>query len=1112
MVVELCSGGSLDELLACDQKLPVNIIRDFTIDICKGLHYLHSNMTIHGDLTPKNIYLDGMNNMLKISNFNLSQRIHEDLGTTFLSIDKDCNLQEMLERDEKYRPVDEHQNSNPNSGTTKTNNVQNLAPKRAIINTFEGDMYSLGCIIYEMTTGCHPTLDQNPTENSDLLQKTPESQTLHDLIKRLLEPDPTLRMRWRELLIHPFFNDRLQYLISENEIINDSSIAITEQLLQSNLIEKDQENLNETVADSIAISISEPHNQIKANLSMANRIHDQNGVADSQETVIASSDASEDTIKPGASVKLNDDYQVSLKTQKKEGSNLERIDSDAMSIKSYTTQKEKEKIVESPEVASNEKTSKTHIPTPRLDAKSADVYKKKQRHLQNLKNFSNQNRSRDRSNLNSQNKSRKGSDLEKNSGLEFLNLSDFDHSEYLDNLLRCNSPPEILPCIDNTRLWKFNLVPHHGKFVKNISGVKSSINDIIYKIYSNIPPGSSNAPTEDDYNELLKKINEYFASCSPNERTIHYLLEAAYHILLFCQPEVTARFFPIVLKYLQYKNSPNKFEVRIRAAKLLARSARMIPSDARLLDGLNILMNELRSNNAIKNIKNEFRCYLLSSLIDTANCMESDLISDGKMQVVLNILLKNCAASFSALQAIALKGMENLNLYNSISTNQISAIWSCLRHANNDLVKVTASKVLWKCFSYHSGLNGMTIESPGHGPGGLYNNNNLNLIVDHLEISYPVKMTSHMTSIVIDLLRHKKEIHINDLIKIYRKLQKLLDSPNLFVRGKVYIALAIISSGNNNLDQNSTLTSEICTAKVIATVEREIRRIAMFSLKERTSSASHGFAANGRSVSSISRGSSRKGDSETQDDIEKRTFLSKCLNYFGNVMCQNIAQNLDSIVDLFNPKSVDAEKENNHQIRLSKSEQKFTVKTLHTSVHLTSSNIFKKLFIHSKDSHSNPDSNSNSVKSKLASILSGIVSISKSTSCTSWFDEIAIELLVIIQSIVETSDNKIITLLMKFIAVQCVSSDPPKSLAIRIVCDLLESKINGNKSRSDFQELRELLVGEDLLVPEVESGKSQMWQPARMLIDGVRDAIFGVCILMEYVDLTFFFYYYQSYQ
>ena len=89
------------------------------MQICEGLNIIHDNKIIHRDLTPDNIFIDD-NNKIKIGDFGISKII-----TTF----------------NKY-------------AKTQIGKSHYLAPEidKGIEYNNKVDIYSLGCIIYELFT------------------------------------------------------------------------------------------------------------------------------------------------------------------------------------------------------------------------------------------------------------------------------------------------------------------------------------------------------------------------------------------------------------------------------------------------------------------------------------------------------------------------------------------------------------------------------------------------------------------------------------------------------------------------------------------------------------------------------------------------------------------------------------------------------------------------------------------------------------------------------------------------------------------------------------------------------------------------------------------------
>lgn len=58
MIMELSTGGSLDDLIKTRKDLSLRIKLDLALDIANGMSYLHRLHVVHRDLKPGNIVLD----------------------------------------------------------------------------------------------------------------------------------------------------------------------------------------------------------------------------------------------------------------------------------------------------------------------------------------------------------------------------------------------------------------------------------------------------------------------------------------------------------------------------------------------------------------------------------------------------------------------------------------------------------------------------------------------------------------------------------------------------------------------------------------------------------------------------------------------------------------------------------------------------------------------------------------------------------------------------------------------------------------------------------------------------------------------------------------------
>uniref|UniRef100_A0A8C0FBM5 Unc-51 like kinase 4 n=1 Tax=Bubo bubo TaxID=30461 RepID=A0A8C0FBM5_BUBBB len=165
LVVELCTGGSLESVIAQDEHLPEDVVREFGVDLITGLYHIHKLGIIFCDLTPGKILLEG-SGTLKFSNFCLAKVDGENLEEVFALV-----------------------GSEEGEG-----DVSESTPQRYLKNKFRGsplytapeiikgedfskasDLWSLGCLLHEMFSGCKPPFF---------------SDSFSELIEKILCEDP----------------------------------------------------------------------------------------------------------------------------------------------------------------------------------------------------------------------------------------------------------------------------------------------------------------------------------------------------------------------------------------------------------------------------------------------------------------------------------------------------------------------------------------------------------------------------------------------------------------------------------------------------------------------------------------------------------------------------------------------------------------------------------------------------------------------------------------------------------------------------------------------------------------------------------------------------------
>uniref|UniRef100_A0A3B4EAU1 Protein kinase domain-containing protein n=1 Tax=Pygocentrus nattereri TaxID=42514 RepID=A0A3B4EAU1_PYGNA len=208
LVVELCTGGTLQAVISQDECLSDDIVREFAMDLLKGLKYIHDSGIVFSDLTPAKILLDGPGT-LKYSNFCLAKAQGENL-------------------EEFFAIVMSEDGGDSKECATPRKNIKNrtqgsplyCAPEvlRGDNTSVSSDLWALGCILYEMFAGKPPFFSESFTGLVDLIlhedpptpmQKGPScsqpSPEFQSLLRGLLQKDPLNRLNWEQLLLHPFW-------------------------------------------------------------------------------------------------------------------------------------------------------------------------------------------------------------------------------------------------------------------------------------------------------------------------------------------------------------------------------------------------------------------------------------------------------------------------------------------------------------------------------------------------------------------------------------------------------------------------------------------------------------------------------------------------------------------------------------------------------------------------------------------------------------------------------------------------------------------------------------------------------------------------------------------
>lgn len=239
--------SDLHKLLAKLGSLGETRSQKITFDLVSALYYLHSHRILHRDLKPPNILLD-KNYRGKLCDFGLSRNM--TLGTQILTSIKGTPLY--------------------------------MAPELLEGRGYghEADLWSLGCIIYEMLAGESPFNTKSILHLIKLIKysqiKWPNflSPICISFLKGLLVNSPQMRSSWEEILEHPFVKGNILILekdqVSSSPFTKPSKFEIARR--KSRVDEEEQETVEQIQAKKNSFSLM-PSEQEQHDMTMV-RVND----------------------------------------------------------------------------------------------------------------------------------------------------------------------------------------------------------------------------------------------------------------------------------------------------------------------------------------------------------------------------------------------------------------------------------------------------------------------------------------------------------------------------------------------------------------------------------------------------------------------------------------------------------------------------------------------------------------------------------------------------------------------------------------------------------------------------------------------------------------------
>jgi len=132
IVMEYVEGRTLRDIIKAEGRLPARRAMEIAADVCGALDFSHRNGLIHRDIKPANVMITQAG-AVKVMDFGIARTLADDAATV-----------------------------------TQTANVigtaQYLSPEQARGETVDGrsDVYSTGCLLYELVTGVPPFQGDSP--------------------------------------------------------------------------------------------------------------------------------------------------------------------------------------------------------------------------------------------------------------------------------------------------------------------------------------------------------------------------------------------------------------------------------------------------------------------------------------------------------------------------------------------------------------------------------------------------------------------------------------------------------------------------------------------------------------------------------------------------------------------------------------------------------------------------------------------------------------------------------------------------------------------------------------------------------------------------------------
>lgn len=250
-IMEYCDGGTLKDRInlyaKSDKVISEDLIWYWSMHILNGIKYIHNKGIIHRDLKPDNIYIESKRGVCKIGDFGFAKilvetSITENTSVKYLKFDEKATQQQQQQVKQVLvckENVDEQKIAYKFIKVSQVGTPSYIAPELRMLieshmtfcsietvnksielceeNVYKGDIFSFGCILYELVH-LRPAfenqfllpLDDKYTQiREQLEQKLTYSHDIKNLIQRCLERNPHTRPSIKQLYSFESIKQRL---------------------------------------------------------------------------------------------------------------------------------------------------------------------------------------------------------------------------------------------------------------------------------------------------------------------------------------------------------------------------------------------------------------------------------------------------------------------------------------------------------------------------------------------------------------------------------------------------------------------------------------------------------------------------------------------------------------------------------------------------------------------------------------------------------------------------------------------------------------------------------------------------------------------------------------